>query len=153
VEPVTIKFAEAAVDLERCFPVMSELRTHLTLETFIAQVNRQQEADRYRLVYAETGDRIVSVAGFRITEFLAWGKILYVDDLVTLREMHGQGYGKALFDWLVQHARENACGELHLDSGAGPTRFRAHRFYLSRGMNITSHHFAMTLESQDRNPA
>jgi hypothetical protein len=37
-----------------------------------------------------------------------------------------KGYGGALFDWLVEHAREHDCDQFHLDSGV--QRFRAHRF-------------------------
>jgi hypothetical protein len=51
--------------------------------------------------------------------------------------------GGALFDWLVQLAREHECRELHLDSGV--QRFDAHRFYLGKRMHITSHHFALKL--------
>jgi GNAT superfamily N-acetyltransferase len=84
-----------------------------------------------------------AVAGFRIAEFLAWGRILYVDDLVTASAQRSRGHGQALFDWLVARARANGCAQLHLDSGV--QRFDAHRFYLRQRMSITSHHFALQL--------
>jgi GNAT superfamily N-acetyltransferase len=83
------------------------------------------------------------VAGFRIIENLVSGKMLYVDDLVTLEEHRSQGYGKAIFDWLVQYARQEGCGYLELDSGV--QRFRAHRFYLTNRMIISAHHFRLKL--------
>ncbi len=91
-------------------------------------------------------DVVHACAGYRIAEYLAWGKALYVDDLVADESARGQGYASQLFDWLIERAREANCDQFHLDSGTGPTRFRAHRFYLHKGMDITSHHFAMKLK-------
>jgi GNAT superfamily N-acetyltransferase len=97
----------------------------------------------YRLAYVEEGSRVAAVAGFRILEGLAWGKFLYVDDLVTDESLRSRGHGRELLRWLADHAREKGCAELHLDSGV--QRFGAHRFYLREGMDITSHHFGMKL--------
>lgn len=47
-------------------------------------------------------------------------------------------HGSALFDWLTGEARSAGCAQLHLDSGA-------HRFDLHKGLDITSHHFALRL--------
>jgi GNAT superfamily N-acetyltransferase len=138
----SISLTVSNADIERCFPVMFELRPHLKLEEFVETVRRQEQSG-YRLLYLETGGEIKSVAGFRLSENLAWGKMLYVDDLVTKSSEVGKGYGGALFDWLLQHARANDCDQFHLDSGVH--RFEAHRFYLNRGMAITSHHFAVKL--------
>jgi GNAT superfamily N-acetyltransferase len=68
-----------------------------------------------------------------------------VDDLVTHDADCSRGFGAALFDWLVDYAKTNGCGHLTLDSGV--QRFAAHRFYLNRGMDITSHHFQLKLNS------
>ena len=76
-------------------------------------------------------------------ENLAWGRFLYVDDLVTDEAWSSHGVGAALLDFLVNIARESGCAELHLDSGV--QRFGAHRFYLAQRMDITSHHFSMKL--------
>ena len=40
------------------------------------------------------------MAGFRVNEFLAWGKHLYVDDLVTAEGSRGRGLADRLFAWL-----------------------------------------------------
>jgi GNAT superfamily N-acetyltransferase len=97
----------------------------------------------YRLAYVEDASRVAAVAGFRILECLAWGKFLYVDDLVTDEGSRSKGHGRELLRWLAAHAREKGCAELHLDSGV--QRFGAHRFYLSRRMEIRSHHFVLPL--------
>jgi GNAT superfamily N-acetyltransferase len=137
-----IALASTDAKISRCFPVMQWLRPHLEAAEFVERVQRQLQ-EGYQLAYLEDGGKIRSVAGFRIQEMLAWGKILYVDDLVTSDTDRSHGYGGQLFDWLVEHARANGCKELHLDSGV--QRFAAHRFYLRRRMDISSHHFSLKL--------
>lgn len=139
----TIAHAESKEAVQRCHPVMVQLRPHLSRSDFTDQVQRQRLAG-YRLAYAERDGSIVAVAGYRIQENLAWGRHLYIDDLVTDEAQRSTGAGSTLFDHLVQVARENGCQQLHLDSGV--QRFGAHRFYLTKRMDITSHHFARKLE-------
>ena len=66
-----------------------------------------------------------------------------MEDRVTGESARSLGYGGALFDWLVAESRAAGCKNFQLDSGV--QRFAAHRFYLKHGMDITSHHFAMTV--------
>ena len=138
-----IQIAATDAQLERCFPVMGELRPHLTREQFVTQVRRQRDTQGYELAFLEVKGEVVAAAGFRIVEMLAWGRAMYVDDLVTTAQRQGQGFATELFDWLVARARTAGCAQLHLDSGVH--RHRAHRFYLCREMDITSHHFALKL--------
>lgn len=138
-----IHLAESAEAIARCFPVMQELRPHLDADGFALRVERQSQSG-YEIGFLEDDGEIKSVAGFRIIETLAWGRTLYVDDLVTAEAARSKGYGAALFRWLVDHARVNDCVQLHLDSGV--QRFGAHRFYLNQSMAIVAHHFAMGLE-------
>ena len=139
---VKIQIADTVDALVRCFDVMKELRPHLDLETFVAQVERQQNQG-FRLVFLEAGGEVRSVAGYRLLENLAWGKFLYVDDLSTQASTRSQGHGGALIDWLIVEAKREGCAQLHLDSGVH--RFDAHRFYLRKRLDITCHHFAMIL--------
>jgi GNAT superfamily N-acetyltransferase len=124
-------------------PVLRVLRP--TVTDLVARVDERQRPEGYRLVAAFAQDRAVAVAGFRIGHNLAWGRHLYVDDLVTLPEARGHGHARALMGWLVEEAREQGCETLHLDSGVGPDRADAHRLYLNQGLRITSHHFAREL--------
>jgi GNAT superfamily N-acetyltransferase len=139
----TITLARSIKDIRRCHPVMAELRPHLDEKTFIAQVRRQQREAGFQLACLSENGVVLSVAGFRITEFLAWGKTLYVDDLVTASSMRSRGCGQKLFAWLIARARAAGCAQFHLDSGV--QRFGAHRFYLGQRMDITCHHFALIL--------
>jgi predicted GNAT superfamily acetyltransferase len=133
-------------EIRKCYPVMVELRPHVKPDEFVARVKRQQELAAYKLAFITNngaeGD-VKAVAGFRISECLAWGKFLYVDDLVSKSGDRSKGYGGTLFDWLVEYARKNECDQFHLDSAVH--RFAAHRFYLLKRMEIEGHHFGLKL--------
>jgi GNAT superfamily N-acetyltransferase len=130
-------------EIARCFPVMRQLRTHFENEkTFVEQVERQR-AGGYRMAFLEDESGVRAVAGYRTMESLFAGRFCYVDDLVTDEAGRSLGFGGALFDWLVAEARAAGCAKLELDSGV--QRFDAHRFYLTKRMIISSHHFSLEL--------
>lgn len=140
---IKIEVAKTQEQVRKCYPVMKQLRTHLSEEAFTVQAMRQIAESPYTLAFLTADDRAVSVAGFRIWENLCNGKHLYIDDLVSDEGERSKGYGEQLFDWVVQHARQETCKRLTLDSGV--QRFAAHRFYLRKRMNIFGHHFSMDL--------
>lgn len=134
----------ARTDAERAaaFDVMVQLRPHLAREEFVPRV-RRQEAQGFRLALLRDARRIVrAVAGYRIEERL-FGRVLYVDDLVTDEEARGAGYGTQLFEWLRGQAVDHRCARLELDSGNH--RLAAHAFYRARGMVNRSLHFTLDL--------
>jgi len=137
-----IKIMESDAEIMTCYPVLSQLRPHIEKAGFVEQVKRLA-ADGYRLSALRDQGSIKVVAGFRVSESFAWGKYLYVDDLVSTETDRSRGHGSAMFDWLVAYARSMQCDQLHLESGV--QRFGAHRFYLRKGMNISSHHFQLVL--------
>jgi predicted N-acetyltransferase YhbS len=137
-----IHFATDLEQIKRCAPVLRELRTLLTEEQIIDRI-QQQTPDGYRLAYVEADGLVTSVAGYRITRNLTYGKFLYIDDLVTRADQKRNGHAGQLIEWLCQHAQDQGCSFLVLDSGV--QRFEAHRFYLAHRMDITAHHFARKL--------
>ena len=141
---VNVRIAETDAEIAACFDVMSELRPHLVAGEFVRRVRRQQEIAGYELVFVEEAGRVRAVAGVRVSECLAWGRFMYVDDLVTAAGERSRGHGQSLFDWLLAHAARRGCAEFHLDSGV--QRFGAHRFYLRNRMDIVAHHFGLRLK-------
>jgi GNAT superfamily N-acetyltransferase len=116
-------------------------------ERLAEHIDAQRESG-YRVAgsFQPGDDQAAAVAGFRIATNLAWGHHLYVDDLVTRAAMRSRGHADAVMAWVVEEARRNGCGQLHLDSGVGPDRAAAHRFYFRHGLTIVSHHFARALD-------
>ena len=139
-----VKLAETDEDIRRCFPVMRQLRPHLQdAERLLEQARRQMGDAGWRLAYTEADDKVAACAGFRVHEWLASGRILYVDDLVTDENLRSGGHGKALLDWLKALARKEDCAQLRLDSGTH--RVQAHKFYFREGLVIQSFNFGIDL--------
>ncbi len=130
-------------ELKATYPVMKELRTHLNEDQYLTAVNRQRHTDNYHVAAVVEDNDVKCVAGYRVSECLAYGRFLYVDDLVTGESSRSKNYGKQMMDWLIEEARSLGCGELHLDSGV--QRHSAHRFYLRERMDITAFHFGLKL--------
>jgi GNAT superfamily N-acetyltransferase len=113
-------------------------------ERLVARIDDVQRPGGYRLAGSfEPGEEEASAAaGFRVVEMLAWGRALYLDDLVTRSDRRRRGHADALFAWLAEEAERLGCEQFHLDSGLGPDRADAHRFYFRHGLSIVSFHFA-----------
>lgn len=69
-------------EISSSYAVMRQLRTHLNEDECLEKVKRMRRSG-YRLAAATEDGMVRCVAGFRISEVLAYGKFLYVDDLVT----------------------------------------------------------------------
>jgi GNAT superfamily N-acetyltransferase len=130
-------------ETHRAARALLELRPHRAPSAaLIAQADAQRAAG-YRVAgsFDPGEEEAAAVAGFRIQENLAWGRHLYVDDLVTRADRRGRGHGAALMRWLAVQACRAGCEQLHLDSGVGAEREDAHRLYFNAGLRISSYHF------------
>ncbi len=101
-----------------------------------------QEGYQLAFIEDETG-QAAAVIGFRYLWFTYNGKHLYIDDLSTLPEVRGKGYGGMLIDHVCDLAKQKGYAVVTLDSGH--QRFDAHRLYLNKGFTISSHHFSKQL--------
>jgi GNAT superfamily N-acetyltransferase len=137
---IEIFIAKTDTEIESCFPAFSALRPHIARTNFLAQVRRQQ-AQSYQILALQHEGAVKSAAGFRFAEFLAWGKVLYIDDLTTLPGETSKGFADALLGWLINHAKANQCQGVHLDTGYA--RHAAHRVYLRKGFQLNGHHLAL----------
>jgi GNAT superfamily N-acetyltransferase len=134
-----VELAQSDADIERVADVMLELRTAFERADLVAQMQAQR-GEGYQIAWVEADGEVLCVAGFVVGTKLAWGRHIYVDDLVTAVKHRSTGAGRTMIEWLKAHARRLGCRELHLDSGV--QRFAAHRFYLRERFDIDSHHFS-----------
>lgn len=143
-ETTEVQLATDPEQIRDCYNIMHQLRPHLASEqAFIEQVQRQIN-EGYHLAYIQDDGGIKALAGFRFLEFLAWGKVIYIDDLISDAATRRNGYGSRLLKWVINEAKKAKCDQVHLDSG--PQRHDAHRLYLNQGFKIIGHHFALDLE-------
>jgi GNAT superfamily N-acetyltransferase len=122
---------------------MAQLRPHLAASDFVRTVRRLQAEAGFQLAYL-ADDGVKAVAGFRVSEWLAGGRYLEIEDLVTDEDERSRGRGAALFHWLVRHARGDGCRHLRLVSSVD--RLDAHRFYEGKGMDRLAYYFHLDLK-------
>ena len=136
-----VHLVDSEMELTAVAEVLLQLRTQYTHNSLVEQIKKQQELG-YQLAYVVSGGDILCVAGFVVGEKLAWGKHIYIDDLVTNENHRSSGVGTFLINWFKRYCLELGCQQLHLDSGI--QKFSAHWFYLTNRFNIASHHFSIT---------
>ena len=130
------KTVEEIRDIAECYPIMVELRPHLTdADSFLRQVLRQRE-EGYRLTAARYGDQIVGLVGYRLQENLLYGRFVYVDDLVVLNRHRNDGIGARLLSVARAYAIKEKCGHFVLDTGLH--KALAQRFYFRQGLLTNS---------------
>ena len=134
-----IKIAATADDISKCCDVLKELRPHLERDQFVAMV-QEMIAEGYNLAFIEEQDIAVAAIGFRYLQFLFNGKHIYIDDLSTLPSHRAKGLAGQLLDYVSDLAESMGYNAVTLDSGY--QRLAAHRLYLNKGFNLSSHHFS-----------
>ncbi|GAB2606064.1 GNAT family N-acetyltransferase [Spirosoma areae] len=145
---MTPTIAHSDANIRRCLPAMLALRSHLTPDQAFEQIRFQQANEGFVLAFIDEGDETKpapGVVGYRTLNFLYSGKTIYIDDLSTLPDARGKGYASTLLNFVIEQARQTGCQCVSLDSGQNPARYDAHRLYLNKGFNITSHHFKLDL--------
>jgi GNAT superfamily N-acetyltransferase len=122
-----------------------------TAEAVVNFIDNRLRPAGYRLdgVFEDDLRSAVSVIGFRERWATAYGHYLYVDDLSTVVEARGRGYGDSLMRWAIAEALRLDCAALHLDSSVTNDRAPAHRLYMRNHLRITAHHFAVELTPTD----
>ena len=138
-----INLAQTDEEIQNCYSVMAELRPHISADEFLTQVKRQMNESNFKLVYLND-EGVKAVGGFRVAEWLSGGKYLEIEDLAAKDGERSKGYGGALFDWIVEYARQENCDQIKLVSHV--KRFAAHRFYLNKRMIIEAHYFSLALK-------
>jgi GNAT superfamily N-acetyltransferase len=124
-ETLTIK--ELGVnELKQAFSIVSQLRTHLTLEKYI-ETAKAMMIGGYKVVCLFEGGEIVSYAGFAELINLYYGEHIWVYELVTDKNKRNKGYGEMLLLHIENYANDNGLSCVALSSGL--QRENAHSFY------------------------
>lgn len=138
-----VSVATSDGDIAACYPVMSELRPQISVKEFIPLVRHLGSTTGFKLAFLRADGEIKSVAGYRIAEWLAGGKYLEIEDLVSKASERSKGYGGLLFDWIKDLAARSGCKQVRLVSNV--RRLDAHRFYLRKGMTLEAHYFSINV--------
>lgn len=110
----------------KAFPVMNQLRTDLTKDSYIDLLTEMRKQG-YRLFALYEEDKIVCVAGVTFKVNFYNKRHLYIYDLVTDSSYRSKGYGHKLLEFIHQWAKDNGAEYVALESAT--QRTDAHRFY------------------------
>jgi hypothetical protein len=78
-----IEIATTDEQILATYDVIRQLRPQIQAADYVRLVKVQQAEADYQLAALSQDELVTCVAGFRISHSLAWGRNLYVDDLVT----------------------------------------------------------------------
>jgi GNAT superfamily N-acetyltransferase len=126
-QPTVIKELKNEREWKEAFPLMKQLRTHLTEERFLELVNEATEKQNYQLFSLSENRKMVALIGFMPMITLYHGKFLYICDLVTDSDMRSKGYGATLLSYVENYSKVNGFKLVSLSSGL--QRKDAHCFY------------------------
>jgi GNAT superfamily N-acetyltransferase len=132
-------------DLQKCLEVIYTLRPQLTGKN-LWPLFRQMQKENYHIIFIEEQGVAIAFAGYRLMHLFHSGRTLYIDDLCTLPAARNKGHAGRLLDYLIRQATLTQSDRVSLDSGH--FRHAAHRLYLKKGFNISSHHFELKLNHE-----
>lgn len=104
---MSVRIAKSDAELRKISEVLLHLRSAYDTESLISRIREQMQSG-YQVAYVESGDEVLCVAGFVTQQKLAWGKHIYVDDLVTSEHHRSRGAGAKMIAWLKAYARRTA---------------------------------------------
>lgn len=138
-----IRTLERPEDRRRAYPLMVELRTHLSEDEYSSLVE-VMAGEGYELIGLYDDGDLRALAGIAVRTNLYYGRYLWVFDLVTSPNHRSKGFGEALLRHLEETAADRGCDVVALSSGV--QRIDAHRFYEERmGYDRVSYVFKKTL--------
>jgi GNAT superfamily N-acetyltransferase len=104
-------------DFECSFPVMKELRPHLSYADYKEIYQHAHTSDGYQIIALEENGKIAALMGYRVLSDFVRGKHLYIDDLVSTQKARSKGLGTELLKYAENLAEQLDCKILRLCTG------------------------------------
>lgn len=109
-------------ELKKVFPLLKELRPHLSIDEYMNIYQEARSEGGYTLVGAVENSEFIALMGYRILHDFVRGRHLYIDDLVVSETIRSKGIGAALLKHAEKIAAEKNCKVLRLCTGIENTR-------------------------------
>jgi len=138
-----IRELTSEADFRNAYPVLSQLRDHLTMDEYFTRLKQMRETG-YRLFARYEGDDIVGVVGAAKRLNFYNGPHIFVYDLVTDEERRKEGFGTELLEFVHTWANRESCEYVALESGLW--RDQTHRFYEELGYEKFCYSFRKEIE-------
>ena len=102
-------------DLPQVLELVRELAIYEKAEEQVINTVEKMEEDGFgdepifRFFVAEKNDKIIGIAIYYY-RYSTWkGKRMYLEDLIVTESERGNGYGKALFDIVIEKGKQTGC--------------------------------------------
>lgn len=122
------------IELEQAYPVMKELRPHITLQNFLDIYHQSHKTTGYEIAALKVDNQILAIMGYRILFDYVHGKHCYIDDLVSSEQHRSKGFGAELLKYAEQFSKDQGCTGLRLCTGIDNERGK--KFYEKNGWNL-----------------
>lgn len=109
-------------NIESVYPLMKQLRPHLTLQQYLQIHDQAKVADRYTLWGYFENEICVGLMGLRTLFDYVHLKHLYIDDLVVDESQRSSGIGAKLLKHAELLAQREQCTGLRLCTGSDNQR-------------------------------
>jgi len=139
---MNIRIVNKKEDKVACFYLLKQLVESLEKKDFLNKLKQKGNVG-YKLIILEDKDKVLAVAGIKFYNSYRFDKYLEIDDFVVDKKNRRNGYGKLLFDWLVEYAKKNNCNSIQLNSRLKLNE--AHKFYKKMGMEVSHYRFHKNL--------
>lgn len=126
-------------NLEKCFPLMKELRPHLSEQDYLEIYRHAHAMDGYEIVALEFDGQIAALMGYRLLYDFVRGRHLYIDDLVSTERLRSQGLGALLLKHAETIAQDLGCKSLRLCTGVENDRGK--KFYEQNKWTLRAYAF------------
>jgi GNAT superfamily N-acetyltransferase len=113
-------------EIKDSYLLLKEIRDNQTLDDFCTMFYFMKDED-YKMIGLYENSELITVSNIKLDFNSAYGKYIYIYDLVTKPEKRSQGYGKKMIKYISSLAISFDCENLVLNSLID--KVEAHRFY------------------------
>ncbi len=137
----TIQLALSDDSIQKCWTAFKELYPQLKKSDFLFQIRKLQIDAGYTLVFIEKEAEAVAFLGFRISEDLAHGKYLLINEVYVQKQQAQAHFVEELLDWTIEYAKTKKCEQIFMDiSSQNP---QDSRLLEGRGFRALSQRFGL----------
>ncbi len=120
-------------ELVTIYPLLAQLNPDISEESFL-RLLPEVRAKGYRCIGAYDADKLVAIAGFRISARFWCGRYIDFDNVMVDEAYRNSGLGQRMVDWVEEEGRRAGCDNSLVEVYA--RSHGAHRFYMRKGYDM-----------------
>lgn len=115
---LTLVKAETPETLQEIYPLLVDIYPNLSQQDFISRATKRTDYVAMRLFKVMDKAALVGAVSFARFHNMIHGDVLYLEEIVVKPELRNQGYGRMIFDLVVQFAKAEACSVIYTDDSS-----------------------------------